>query len=125
MTDRKTTYVHQRQPLPVPTNMSDMKRFVQALEEVLDDIYRRYGRLKATDLDKKVNDTLDAALATAAKNDALAPEVVGGTSGRPISKEELDAWTAEADKYGRQLGLSGKALSDWIADVVKRRIERE
>jgi hypothetical protein len=102
--------------------MSDMKRFVQALEEVLDDIYRRYGRLKATDLDKKVNETLDAALTTAAKTDAMAPEVVGGRTGRAISKEEINNWTNAADQAGRMTGLSGKSLSDFITEFVQKKI---
>ena len=122
MTDRKATYVHQRQPLPVPKSMDEMKRFVQALEEILDDIYRRYGRLRAADLDKNVNDTLNTALETAAKADATTPEIHGGTSGDPISSEQIDEWTAEATERGRQLHLTGKLLSTYISNYVKQKI---
>lgn len=122
MTDRKTTYVHQRQPLPVPTSMSDMKRFVQALEEVLDDIYRRYGRLKATDLDKNVNETLNTALETAAKADATAPDEQGGSSGQTIPKSQIDAWAKEASEIGRKQGLTGNALGAFITEYIKQKI---
>lgn len=122
MTDRKATYVHQRPPLPVPSNMNDMKRFVQALEEVLDDIYRRYGRLRAADLDKNVNDTLNTALETAAKAEATSPETRGGTSGDPISQEQIDAWANEAAVEGRRLGLTGSALSAYISNYIKEKI---
>lgn len=122
MTDRKATYVHQRQPLPVPSTMSDMRRFVQALEEILDDIYRRYGRLRAADLGKNVNDTLNTALVTAAQNEATAPETRGGTSGDPISSEQIGIWSGQAAARGRQLGLSGSALSAYISNYVKQKI---
>lgn len=150
MTDRKTTYVHQRQPLPVPSSMSDMKRFVQAMEIVLDDIYRRYGRLKATDFDKSVNDTIktaqiaadtaqeaadtaqraadaaqeavDATLITAAKADATIPESHGGTSGDPIASAQIDAWAAEAAVLGRQYGYTGSRLISYISSYIKQKI---
>lgn len=122
MTDRKATYVHQRPPLPVPSNMNDMRRFVQALEEILDDIYRRYGRLKASDLDKNVNDTLNTALETAAKADATMPETHGGTSGEPVSKEQIDAWASEAAAIGIRQGLTGSALSAFISNYIKQKI---
>lgn len=136
MTDRKATYVHQRQPLPVPSSMNDMKRFVQALEEILDDIYRRYGRLKVSDLDKTVNDTMataqrtasaaqvtaDAALVSAAQSDATAPETHGGTSGEVISQEQINAWATEAAALGRGLHLTGSELSAFISSYIKQKI---
>jgi len=122
VTDRKATYVHQRQPLPVPSSMSDMRRFVQALEEILDDIYRRYGRLRAADLDKNVNDTLNTALETAAIVDATAQETQGGTSGEPIPQEQINAWAKEAAELGRKQGLSCAALSAYISDYIKQKI---
>ena len=122
MTDRKANYVHQRQPLPVPANMNDMKRFVQALEEILDDIYRRYGRLRASDLDKNVNDTLNTALKTAAKADATMPESQGGTSGEPVSKEQINAWASEAAAIGIRQGMTGSALSAFISSYVQQKI---
>ena len=122
MTDRKANYVHQRQPLPVPANMNDMKRFVQALEEILDDIYRRYGRLRASDLDKNVNDTLNTALRTAAANDATAPETQGGTSGETIPKYQIDIWAAKAAELGRRQGMTGSRLSSYISSYIQQRI---
>lgn len=157
MTDRKATYVHQRQPLPVPESIGDMRRFVQTMEEILDDIYRRYGRLKLTDFDKTVNDTLktaqesadaaqeaaddaqeaadaaqeavdavqetaDAALVTAAKADATSPEMHGGTSGDPISSAQISTWAAEAEASGKQLGLHGSDLVDYISNYIKQKI---
>lgn len=48
---RKYVTVWQRQPLKVPAGWSEEeRRFVEQLEEVLDDIYRRFGRIRLKDL---------------------------------------------------------------------------
>lgn len=52
MADSYTT-MHQHQPLRVPTGWSqEEKRLIAQLEEIFDDIYRRYGRLRLVDLAK-------------------------------------------------------------------------
>jgi len=52
MEDRYST-IQQHQPLRVPTKWDKQeKAFVVQLEEVLDDIYRRFGRLRLQDLSK-------------------------------------------------------------------------
>ena len=48
---RRYSTVQQRQPLRVPAHWNtDERMFVAQLEQVLDDIYRRFGRIRLKDL---------------------------------------------------------------------------
>ena len=51
--------MHQYEPLYAPTNWeTDGQRFVNRLTAILDDIYRRYGRLTQKDLGDELNHQL-------------------------------------------------------------------
>jgi hypothetical protein len=51
--------IQQHEPLRVPENWGQQeKRFVAQLEEVLDDIYRRFGRLREEDLGENLRKTI-------------------------------------------------------------------
>lgn len=60
MAERNNQIVHQHQPLVAPSNWSpeNGRRFVMQLEDVLDDIYRKFGRLGYNDLHKSVKDEI-------------------------------------------------------------------
>jgi hypothetical protein len=49
--------VQQYQPLRIPSNWGTQeKKFIVQLTDILDDIYRRYGRFKLTDLGVELRD---------------------------------------------------------------------
>lgn len=55
MSDKKYTTIQQHEPLRVPSNWTGQeKMLVVQLEEILDDIYRRFGRLRFEDLRPEV-----------------------------------------------------------------------
>ena len=57
---RKYSTVWQRQPLRVPDAWNeDERRFVMQLEEVLDDIYRRFGRIRLKDLSPELRQMIE------------------------------------------------------------------
>ena len=56
---RRYSTVWQRQPLKVPGNWNeDERRFVMELEQVLDDIYRRFGRIRLKDLSPELRELI-------------------------------------------------------------------
>lgn len=58
----KYATIQQHEPLRVPESWGTQeKRFVAQLEEILDDIYRRFGRLKETDLGGALRKTISDA----------------------------------------------------------------
>ena len=56
---KKYSTIQQHEPLRVPDNWNmQEKRFVAQLEEVLDDIYKRFGRLREEDLGENLRKTI-------------------------------------------------------------------
>lgn len=50
--NQNVNYSQQYEPLPVPSDWSGLRRLVMRLTEILDDVYRRYGRLRMEDMSK-------------------------------------------------------------------------
>ena len=57
MSDYST--IQQHQPLRVPQDWSQLRSMISQLEEILDDIYRRFGRLRVQDLGKDLRQFLE------------------------------------------------------------------
>ena len=77
--------IQQHEPLRVPSNWSTQERKVIAqLEEILDDIYSRFNRLKMSDLGKELRSTIVSTY-----------EGVNGLTTR-VSQAEIDIDAAEA-----------------------------
>ena len=56
----KYSMIRQHQPLRTPAGWSGQeKAFIVQLEEIFDDIYRKFGRLGMNDMDKKFRVTID------------------------------------------------------------------
>ncbi|MDR3051948.1 MAG: tail fiber protein [Oscillospiraceae bacterium] len=61
---RKTAYIAQYERPVAPANWGfEARRFVDRLNAVLDDVYRRYGRLRPEDLSAKARTQLSGGLA--------------------------------------------------------------
>ena len=59
MAENKYTTIQQHEPLRVPEGWGQKeKRFVAQLEEILDDIYRRFGRLKIKDMSEPLQEDI-------------------------------------------------------------------
>jgi len=55
----KYSTIHQHEPLPTPSAWTDEeRRFAYKLEQTLDDIYRRFNRLKMIDLSEQLQDVI-------------------------------------------------------------------
>ena len=53
--DKKYTTIQQHEPLRVPSDWgAQEKRFVVQIEEILDDLYRRFNRIRLTDLNSEL-----------------------------------------------------------------------
>ena len=56
---KKYSSIQQHEPLRVPTGWGDQeKRFIVQLEEILDDLYRRFNRIKLSDLGSELKTTV-------------------------------------------------------------------
>ncbi len=99
MSKRRYRTVHQYEPLLAPESWGeDGRRFVARLTEILDDIYRRYGRLSLGDVDAAFRGTVSG-LSDAAKTHAQA---IGALNTRLMNTEEqthqaLQALQADVD----------------------------
>ena len=145
MSSSKYTSVYQRPPIPVPSDWEGVRRMVGVLETVLDDIYRRYGRLVLKDLseetsayivdandtahtaDGKADDaqeTADTANATAnsAAADAAAARAVQAHPASTATQTEIDDWATAAYEEGMSQGLSGAELSAFIRAYIAERM---
>lgn len=59
MSEKKYTTIQQHEPLRVPANWGGQeKKLIVQLEEILDDIYRRFGRLRLEDLRPDLRKTI-------------------------------------------------------------------
>lgn len=68
MGNNPNSSIQGHEPLRVPSDFSSQgKRFVAQLEEILDDIYRRFGRLKVSDLGTALQKTITDAEGNAAE----------------------------------------------------------
>ena len=57
MTHDLNATIQQHQPLRVPSGWDKQeKALIVQLDEILDDIYRRFGRLKLSDMGKQMQD---------------------------------------------------------------------
>lgn len=145
MSNSKYNSVYQRPPIPVPTDWDGVRRMVQTLESVLDDIYKRYGRLMLKDLEKetadyivdanetahtadgKADDAQDTAntannTANSAAADAAAARASQANPGSSATQEEIDTWAQEAYASGVAQGLSGADLSAFIRQYISERM---
>lgn len=103
----KYNTMHQHQPLPVPRRWSGEEiRFATQLEEVLDDIYRIFNRMKLSDLagdltltDKDGNTTvaISAGGDITAKSISADTVVIGGKTLNAIFAEMLDGRVIVSD----------------------------
>lgn len=116
---KKYTSVYQRPPLPVPKDLDEIRRTIQVLEYILDDIYRRFGRLDARDLSATVNAAIETAQTEAATARAVQET---GTVPEGVTQEQINAWANEALAEGLRQGLNGAALSAYINAYIKRKI---
>lgn len=59
MGERKYSTIQQHEPLRIPSTWSHQeRRFVAQLEEILDDMYRRFNRIKLSDLGSELKETV-------------------------------------------------------------------
>lgn len=95
----KRTSMHQYEPLPTPTKWGEEgRRFVLRLTEILDDIYRRYGRLGLKDTSAAFRDSFDGlrTAVNALKADKLDKESVVNNLTTEEAGYALDARQARA-----------------------------
>jgi hypothetical protein len=103
MASTNRVYTHQYPPLRVPSGWSPLERsFARQLQEILDDIYRRFGRLSTDDVDDEISDAVDSATAVdklTARGDLLTRSATAysrlavGTSGQYLGTDGTDpAW---------------------------------
>lgn len=126
MSNSRYNSVYQRPPIPVPSNWDDMRRTIQTLESVLDDIYRRYGRLALADLNKETADTIvDAAEnAVAAQKDAAAARAIQDTPDVPSTPtpEQIQQWADEAYALAVAQGYTGSAINAFIKRYIEQKM---
>lgn len=125
--------IAQHEPLRVPSRWSeDERRFVTQLEEVLDDIYRRFGRLSLSDMNtdlqkvfakeqQNVEALIETAKDHAAKIKALedgTPEKLGYLRlGDGFSATDSGDVNARTGNFAEELTLAGRSVLSW-GDVV-------
>lgn len=146
MSRSKYNSVYQRPPIPIPTDWDGVRRMVQVMESILDDIYRRYGRLAMEDLSaetagyiENASETASSAKVTAttakadaaqananaaaAQKDAAAARAVQSTTpSASITQAQINAWANEAAERGAREGYSGAELSYYISSYVQQKI---
>lgn len=99
MSDKYITY-QQHEPLRVPEGWNTQeKKFVGQLEEILDDIYRRFGRLRISDFSKEVRADIEDSAAGVAE---LRTEV----------EQQAGQIALRATRTEVQAGLDGKLNTD-------------
>ena len=99
MSDKYITY-QQHEPLRVPEGWNTQeKKFVGQLEEILDDIYRRFGRLRISDFSKEVRADIEDSAAGVAE---LRTEV----------EQQAGEIALRATRTEVQAGLDGKLNTD-------------
>lgn len=77
MPDKYST-IQQHEPLRVPSPWGQQeRRFVVQLEEILDDLYRRFNRLRLTDFTPKVQEEIQSAIEEGGKVSVLTHDVNG------------------------------------------------
>lgn len=123
MSDKYTTY-QQHEPLRVPEGWNTQeKRFVNQLEEIIDDIYKRFGRLRLKDLEPTVREEIvetaegvetlsttveqqggQILLLAESKLDVDAPSVGVTNSAVTINPEGIDLSTAENGQITSRVG---------------------
>ncbi len=97
MSDKKYATIHQHEPLRPPAGWdAQEKRFVAQLEEVLDDIYRRFGRLKASDLGGELRMTIQES-AEGVKENRTAIEQTAESINLKASQESLNELTSRVE----------------------------
>ena len=141
MSEKKYSTIQQHEPLRTPAGWSlQEKRFVAQLEEVLDDIYRRFGRLKMSDLGPALKNTVMESsdgvknmrteiLQTAEKIELKADKTIVDDLGEKVStfsttisqtaeeikllarKEALDALTGKVEKAETSITQTAEAIS--------------
>lgn len=96
--------IQQHQPLRVPSNWTENeRRFIAQLEEILDDVYRRFNRLRLEDLSKDFQEKLTSATiieAGAIRTDQLEAGAVTADkiAANAVTTVKLDAQAVTADK---------------------------
>lgn len=126
MSNGKYNSVYQRPPIPVPSNWDNMRQTIQKLEQVLDDVYRRFGRLELADLNKETADTIVGAAenAAAAQKDAAAARAIQDTPDAPssVTPEQMQEWADEAYALAIAQGYTGSAINAFIKQYIEQKM---
>ena len=117
--------IQQHDPIRVPSNWAGQERtFVAQLEQIFDDIYKRFGRLTLTDLSEATAESLkDGSLLEDGAVKASQLEEGVGAKLELASSEELGGVTATLNNYiakssqyldfGASLQIRGSAKSNF------------
>ena len=109
MSDYST--IQQYQPLRVPASFDTQgKQFIVQLNEILDDIYRRFGRLGMSDMSKKFRTTIDGKYDIVSGID-ITDEGVDISGGKYIKLASGD-YIKVGDWQFDENGLKGKVIVD-------------
>lgn len=110
MSDQKYSTIHQHEPLRAPAGWdAQEKRFVAQLEEVLDDIYRRFGRLKKSDLGGELRTTIQESAEGVRENKTAIEQTAEAITSK-ASQEDLNALTEAVNHHTTQISQTAKQI---------------
>lgn len=106
MSDKYST-IRQHEPLRVPDGWgAKEKRLIAQLEEILDDIYSRFGRLKITDMSKPLQNDIEKAA-----NATFEIERLEDGLKAKASAEALNELTGRVEKNETNIGINANGLT--------------
>ena len=118
--------IQQHDPIRVPSNWAGQERtFVAQLEQIFDDIYKRFGRLTLTDLSEATAESLkDGSLLEDGAVKASQLEANVGNKLNLATKSELNVVSATLNTYQANLGNyldfhAGVQISDGLSSKFK------
>lgn len=90
MNDTKYATYQQHEPLRIPSGWgAQEKRLISQLEEILDDLYRRFNRLKMTDLGEELQDTIKTSKAAIDVLEDTIQAVVASSDAAGVSNNSI------------------------------------
>lgn len=103
--------MHEYEPLRVPSNWgTEEKRFIAQLTEILDDIYRRYGRLRMEDFGKAFQDRIE-------RDENAVSEVRQTAEGLETRVQNAEGAASEAQQTADGLSVTVQNLAGDIAEL--------
>lgn len=122
MGERKYSTIQQHEPLRTPSSWTDQeRRFVSQLEEIFDDIYRRFNRIRLSDLNSDLRETVKSSFdgvnkhetkisQTAEKLESLASDQSGLKTQATQTAEKLESLAADQSGLKTQVTQTAEKL---------------